>query len=193
MKIFRIADGRKDFFQWDSRQSLIIENYIPLCNQVHFCNGSTSEALVVEVKEENGIRYCDVPNILLQEAGQIRCYTFSINNGFKTTHESTFNVIARKKPSSYVYEETEVLNYGVLSKRLTDIESKLLWNNIVTELPKPSEEYRGRFLILTNGEDDTLYLCLKILGIYRWIENGDRNWITSILNEAVLGNCILGA
>ena len=120
MKIFRIADGRSAFFQWDTDQRLIINNYIPVCSQVHFCNGSSSQALVVEVKEEKGIRYCDVPNILLQEASPIKCYTYRVDDGNKTTHESIFDVIQRSKPYDYVYTETEVLRYETLEKKVNE-------------------------------------------------------------------------
>ncbi|MGN0905686.1 MAG: hypothetical protein ACI4NM_00935 [Bullifex sp.] len=118
MRTFRISDGRKAFFQWDADQKLLIGANIPVCAQVHFCNASSTQALVVEVKEDKGTRYCDVPNILLQEASPIRCYTYRVDDGHKTTHESIFEVIARNKPYDYVYTETEVLRYEELEEKI---------------------------------------------------------------------------
>lgn len=123
MRIFRIADGRECFFQWDTDQRLIVnENIIQVCTQIHFCNGSSSQALVVEVRDEDGVRYCEVPNILLQEASPIKCYTCRVEDDMiVTTHESIFDVISRSKPYDYVYTETEVLSYGRLEKKLNDV------------------------------------------------------------------------
>lgn len=118
MRIFSIEDGREAFFQWDVNQKLIISS--PVCSQVHFCNQSLDEALVVEVKKTDGVTWCDVPNILLQEASRIKCYTYSVADGYRTTHECIFEVIPRKKPSSYVYTETEVLTYERLEQKLND-------------------------------------------------------------------------
>lgn len=125
MRIFRIEDGREAFFQWDSDQRLLIDSHIPLCSQVHFCNGSSTQALVVEVKEDKGVRFCDVPNILLQEASPIKCYTYQSDNEKNvTTHEAIFKVIPRSKPYDYVYTETEVLTYERLEQKLNDVLSE---------------------------------------------------------------------
>ena len=191
MNIFRISDGRKAFYQWDSDQKLIIS--APICSQVHFCNQYTEKALVVDVKETDGTRWCNVPNILLQEASKIKVYTYSISDGCRTTHECIFDVVPRKRPESYIYTETEVINYETLYRKVDDIWNSLTKNNIYTELPTPSEEYRGMVAILAGREEDTPYICLSVYGQYHWMGlSGGGESSTSILGSAILGTMILG-
>ena len=191
MNIFRISDGRKAFYQWDSEQKLIIS--APICSQVHFCNQNTEKALVVDVKETDGVKWCNVPNILLQEASKIKVYTYSIFDGCRTTHECIFDVIPRKKPESYIYTETEVINYETLYRKVDDIWNTLIKNNIYTELPTPSEEYRGIIAILSGNDEDTPYICLNLFGHYHWMGlSGGGDSATSILGSATLGTMILG-
>ena len=64
MTMFSIFDGRASFWQWDLNQRLIVSD--DSCCEVHFDNGTTEHALVCEVKEKDGYRISEVPNILLQ-------------------------------------------------------------------------------------------------------------------------------
>lgn len=104
--MFKILDGRTHFFQWDFNQKLIVEDNT--INEVHYCNRTDDCSLVVEVKEENGLRVADVPNILLQDYWKIRVYAFCTNH---TKVEETFEVVKRSKPADYVYTQTELKNY----------------------------------------------------------------------------------
>lgn len=66
-------------------------------------------------------------------------------------------------------------------------------NNIYSELPTPSEDYRGRTILLAEREVDTPYICLSVYGQYYWMElSGVGDTYTSILGSAVLGTMILG-
>ena len=130
MRTFEIYDGRRAFFQWDTNQRLLIDKRTPAFSQVHFHNGETNLALVVEVRDEDGKRYCEVPNILLQSDRSIKCYAYSVNGSSRTTHESIFDVIPRSRPSDYVYTETEVLTYTSLESKINDALSNI--NNITT-------------------------------------------------------------
>lgn len=128
MRTFGIYDGRSAFFQWDTNQRLLIDRSAPAFKQVHFHNGDMDKAIVVEVRDADGKRYCDIPNILLQSGDDIRCYAYSINGSSKTIHESIFDVIPRSKPSDYVYTETEILTYASLERKINDALSNI--NNI---------------------------------------------------------------
>lgn len=91
--------------------------------EVHFSNFGDAEALVVKPKEENGAIVADIPNILLQSGKSLVVYSVYVAEGFTDTLRScTFNVRNRAKPSDYVYTETEVLNYGMLEKRIKKME-----------------------------------------------------------------------
>ena len=100
--MFKIQDGREQFYQWDIDRKLIVSD--SGITQVHFCNRTDDCSLVVDVKD--GL--ADVPNILLQDDWKINVYAYDKNY---TKHCQTFNVVKRTKPSDYVYTETEVKRY----------------------------------------------------------------------------------
>lgn len=115
--MFKIYDGRTDFYQWDIDRKLIIED--SSINQVHFCNRTDSCSLVCEVYEENGQRLVNVPNVLLQTDWRINVYGYDKNY---TKHCAVFDVVKRSKPADYVYTETEVKTYTELEERIDKIE-----------------------------------------------------------------------
>lgn len=118
--MFKIYDGRQAFYQWDLNQRVIVED--KTITQVHFCNRTDDCALICETYEHNGLLVADVPNILLQDNWRIRVYAY---DGNATKHEQRFDVTARSKPDSYVYTETEVLNYETIKDRMDAIEGNL--------------------------------------------------------------------
>lgn len=118
--MFKILNGREHFYQWDLDQILILDD--KSITQVHFCNRTDDCALVCEAYELDGMWVVNVPNILLQDNWRIRAYAW---DGSATLHEKKFDVVARSKPESYVYTETEVLNYDVLLERMENIEQNL--------------------------------------------------------------------
>ena len=99
--MFYIEDGRKNFYQWDLDRKIICadENI----TQVHFYY-TKDKVLPVKVEDDEQGRYFKVPNILLQKAGQIRLYGYSINH---TKIEQQFSILPRPKPEDYIYTEEE--------------------------------------------------------------------------------------
>lgn len=120
--VFEIADGRKEFYQWDINRYLKIneENI----TEVHFDNRTEITTLVVKVKDG----MCAVPNILLQNNSNIRVYAF-VDNEY-TKIEQVFKVIPRSRPSDYVYTETQV-------QKIEDVINKAL------QEAKDSGEFKG--------------------------------------------------
>lgn len=112
---FTIEGGWKRFYQWDLNQKIKVND--PAINEVHFCNGTSDCSLVCIVKDGQA----DVPNALLQTAGNVRVYGYS---GDHTVVEKVYEVKARTKPEDYVYTETEVLRYENLEKRIKALEDK---------------------------------------------------------------------
>lgn len=115
--MFRLEDGREQFFQWDSNRRLIIED--ETINEVHYCNKTGDCSLTTEAYTENGIRFSNVPNILLQTDWNIKVYAFDKDY---TKHCATFKVSARTKPSSYIYEETELKTW----QKIVDYNNELI-------------------------------------------------------------------
>jgi hypothetical protein len=97
--IFKIADGREYFYQWDIDRQIIVSD--PTIKEVHFCNRTDDCSLVVEVAD--GV--ANVPNIILQKSFDVRVFGY---DGKATLHEATFKVKARTQPADYVYTETVV-------------------------------------------------------------------------------------
>lgn len=102
-----LKNGRKELFQWDMGQSIVLLNEI-LPIEVHFQNINSTHALVVELVDNEA----PIPNILLQEPFPIEIYLFYKNNNeSRTIKRKTLTVIPRAQPADYVYTETEVFKY----------------------------------------------------------------------------------
>lgn len=127
--MFKIQDGRTQFYQWDIDRKLIIND--TSVTEVHFCNRTDNCSLVCEVFEEDGKRVVNVPNILLQNDWKIRVYAYDSKY---TKHSAVYNVIARSKPADYVYTETELKNYADLEARLTALEENAVPEELVKEV-----------------------------------------------------------
>lgn len=116
-KLFKIYDGRSQFYQWDLDRKIIVND--DTINQVHFCNRTDDCSLVCEVYEMDGLRVADVPNILLQDDWRINVYGYDHSY---TKHSDVFEVVKRSKPADYIYTETEIKNYDDLAARVDEIE-----------------------------------------------------------------------
>lgn len=119
-----IENRRKVLFQWDQGQRLVIEGY-PVGTAVHFATRRKSDtpALVVTAYEEEGKIYADIPNVLLQTAGDLHIYIYT-ENGNEAHTEARFilAVVPREKPDDYVYTETEVKRWEDFEERITALE-----------------------------------------------------------------------
>lgn len=114
--MFKILDGRDNFYQWDLNRKIVLED--KTIAQVHFSNAFGHNAYVVLAQD--GV--AQVPNILLQEDADIYVYAY---DGEATKHSATFGVVKRNKPDGYVYTETEVLNYTQLMDKLNKIDENM--------------------------------------------------------------------
>lgn len=110
------GDTINKFYQWDIDQKIAINlegcdvNYLKNAPEVHFCNSSRKEALVVRSTVSNHDTITvDVPNILLQEAYPLLVYVYltdaNDSSSQKTILYSEIPVRKRAKPSDYLYVE----------------------------------------------------------------------------------------
>lgn len=117
--MFKIYDGREQFFQWDrDRKLIVLDGSI---KEVHFCNKTDDCSLKREVYEENNLHLVDVPNILLQDNWRI--YVYGYDTAY-TKHYAVFNVVARSKPEDYIYTEEELKEWEELEARIKALEEK---------------------------------------------------------------------
>lgn len=115
--MFRIYDGRNQFYQWDIDRKLIVED--KTINEVHFCNKTGDCSLVCEVYEYQGLRLVDVPNVLLQTDWRINVYGYDIDH---TKFCEVFEVIKRSRPADYVYTDEDIRFWEELEARIDQIE-----------------------------------------------------------------------
>lgn len=138
--MFRIADGRDCFYQWDLDRQIIVED--DSITEVHFCNRTDNCSLVVEVEELeifadakpiSVLRTANVPNIILQNSFDIRVFGY---DGKATLHEKTFKVKPRTQPSDYVYTETTIKSITEILEAAEQVEA------ITTDFYEFVDEYR---------------------------------------------------
>lgn len=110
--MFSIEGGRSCLYQWDINQRLRVDH--PEVTEVHFSNTHTQPALICEVYEEDGARYANIPNILLQQPLSLLAHGCC---GECVHAELIIRVVARAKPADYVYTETELLSFEKLMHR----------------------------------------------------------------------------
>lgn len=114
--MFKIYDGRKEFYQWDLNRKLIVED--GSIKEVHFCNRTGDCSLIRHVYEVNGMYLVDVPNIILQEDWDIKVYAYDANY---TKHSTTYNVVRRTRPETYVFTDEELHTWEQLEERIDQI------------------------------------------------------------------------
>lgn len=115
--MFKIYDGRSQFYQWDLDRKLIVED--DSINEVHFCNRTDDCSLVREVYNKDGLRLVDVPNVLLQDNWRINVYGYDKNY---TKFSERFDVVGRSRPDDYVYTDEEIRHWTALEERIDQIE-----------------------------------------------------------------------
>lgn len=120
--IFKIYDGRTNFWQWDTGQKLIVLD--DTITEVHFSNRDMSHSITKLVYEKDGVRMCNIPDLILQLPRNLIAYAYS--NG-TTVKSVKFAVIKRPIPDGYVMDQTDEIDeilhrLELLEAMLKDIE-----------------------------------------------------------------------
>lgn len=120
--IFKIYDGRTNFWQWDTRQKLIVLD--ESVTEVHFSNRDMSHSIQREVYEYEGQRVCNIPDIILQLPRNLIAYAY-VNDGTssRTVKSVKFAVIKRPIPDGYVMDQGEQVDD--INRRLELLEAML--------------------------------------------------------------------
>ena len=109
--IFKIYDGRTNFWQWDTRQKLIVLD--DRITEVCFSNSGMEHSIRRPISEdEDGNRICNVPDILLQLPKNLIAYAcIKQDDGVYVTEKSVkFAVFRRQIPSDYVCEQDVIID-----------------------------------------------------------------------------------
>ena len=113
--IFKIYNGRTNFWQWDTKQKLIVLD--ERITEVHFSNRNMTHSIKRNVYDKDGIRVCNVPSNLLQLPRNLVAYAYADGATVKSVK---FAVVKRPMPSDYIAAQTEEIE-----DKLTQIDIKL--------------------------------------------------------------------
>ena len=122
--IFKIYDGRTNFWQWDTKQKLIVLD--ERITEVRFSNRDMEHSKRRPVyADKDGVRICNVPDLLLQLPKNLIAYACIKNDdGTSSTVKAVkFAVNRQPIPTDYVCEQDVVIE-GILT-RLELLESLL--------------------------------------------------------------------
>lgn len=117
-QIFKIYDGRPYFWQWDTNQKLIVLD--DSISEVHFSNKYMPNAIIKLVYEENGLRVCNVPKVVLQHSENVVAHAAS---HYATFNYMQFAVKKRPMPDGYVTDNSEDMD--IISQRFDLVESQI--------------------------------------------------------------------
>lgn len=127
--IFKIYDGRTNFWQWDTGQKLIVLD--DSVTEVHFSNRNMEHSKKrVVYTDKDGVRVCNIPDILLQLPKNLIAYAYaSDSNGTGRTVKSVkFAVVQRPIPVDYVCGQDDAIDditrrLELLEVLIKDVES----------------------------------------------------------------------
>lgn len=145
------------FTQWDMGQFLIIEDTgLSEAPEFHFCNKTSSEALVVASSmSADGVITVNVPNSLLRESYTIIAYMYLVESvssdendiSAKTLHTIMLPVRPRVKPSDYTYvENIDMVTLSKVNNEITSIQSQIDILNGVTYTEISEDEIDSIFV-----------------------------------------------
>lgn len=132
--VFKLYDGRTSFWQWDTKQKLIVLD--ERVTEVRFANANMEHSKRRPVyTDKNGIRICNVPDILLQLPKNLIAYACVKNDdGSSTTIKAVkFAVNRQPIPSDYICEQD-----AVIENILTRIE---LLENLLKDIEAGKQEF----------------------------------------------------
>ena len=126
--IFKIYDGRTSFWQWDTKQKLIVLD--ERITEVRFSNKNMEHSKRRPVYTNNdGVRICNVPDILLQLPKNLIAYAVMKNEdgSCSTVKAVKFAVNRQPIPTDYVCEQDAVvedilMRIELLESLLKDVE-----------------------------------------------------------------------
>ena len=127
--IFKIYDGRTNFWQWDTKQKLIVLD--ERITEVRFSNRNMEHSKRRPVYTDNdGVRICNVPDILLQLPKNLIAYAcIKQADGTCSTVKAVKFAVARQPiPTDYVCEQDAVVEdiltrIELLESLLKDVET----------------------------------------------------------------------
>lgn len=164
--IFKIYDGRTNFWQWDTGQKLIVLD--DNVTEVHFSNRNMEHAKKKNVyTDKDGLRVVNIPDLLLQLPKNLIAYAYAKDEdgSSRTVKSVKFAVIQRPIPVDYVCKQDDVIDD--ITVRLELLEA--LMKDVETgkqQLIKFTDIVEAAMWALQEGEPGDI-IAIKIDG--QWI------------------------
>lgn len=113
-----------ELYQWDTgRVVKVVPDENVTVHEVHFSTKRMDYAYVLKTYIEDGVTYCAIPNLILQQFNRLLCYEVCQNSdGEETIADTYFDIIKRNRPEDYVYTEQEHFTFAKLENRLDKVE-----------------------------------------------------------------------
>lgn len=184
--IFKIYDGRINFWQWDTKQKLIVLD--PQVTEVHFSNRNMTHSVKRDVYEQNGLRLCNVPSDLLKLPRNLVAYAYADGTTLKSVK---FAVMKRPMPNDYVLDQNEEIE-----EKLTQIDIQL---NTLNESKADNIYYDedGQYVqLVANGEPIGDRVALPDGGscdIVNCLINEDGHLVVELANGRIIDAGYVGA
>lgn len=118
--ILKIFNNREQFYQYDKRQKIVIEDGDGVTH-LHFTNKELTKAVAIECCDEDGKKICEIPDSLLECSGKLTVYAYCVDQCEYTKVKFQFDILPRPKPDDYVEPEEEP-RWSDLEKRISDLE-----------------------------------------------------------------------
>lgn len=162
-KIFKIYDGRTNFWQWDTGQKLIVLD--DSVTEVHFSNRNMEHAKKrIVYTDKDGLRVVNVPDLLLQLPKNLIAYAYSSDGkgSSKTVKSVKFAVVQRPIPVDYVCGQDDVIDditirLELLEALIKDVEAGnadfIKFNNMVDAALWAVEEGKPGSIIVIRLEE----------------------------------------
>lgn len=135
----QLENGNLYCWQWDTKQRLIIEEIDEsLNNYIYIGNPKDKVGLYkMEIYDESGTLYCDIPDEILQFAGTANIYLSEVSaDKINTTAFWRFTIKEREKPMDYVFYPTEQITIQMIKDELEETKNKVSSETIQEEIHK---------------------------------------------------------
>lgn len=121
---FKIYDGRTNFWQWDTKQKLIV-----LDDQIFEVRFANKDSKIAERRfvytSEDGKTVCDIPDSMLQQPKTLIVYGCTIREDGSTAIIALSRIAVLKQPMPETYGSEEILvKLASIETHIKDIEKK---------------------------------------------------------------------
>lgn len=131
-----------ELYQWDTGRIVrVVPDENVKVHEVHFSTKRMDYAYVLKTYTVDGVTYCAIPNIILQQSNRLLCYEVCENSdGEETIANTYFDIIKRNRPEDYVYTEQDHFTIQALSNRVDKLEESSHTHINKTELDTITKE-----------------------------------------------------